>query len=107
MALRFWLAIPVLVALACGPASAPATAPSATSDQPRSGGTLKVIHREDPPSLSILEEATNSTQFPVMHGYNNLVQFDPTKAPETLETIVPDLATNGPWPPTARASPSS
>lgn len=96
---RLWssmLAVTAILALSCSASSPtpPVGGPAGgqATDTPKSGGTLKVHHREDPPSLSILEEATNSTQFPVMNLYNNLVMFDPTKAPESLDTIVPELA---------------
>ena len=58
----------------------------------KSGGTLRVYQRENPPSASIHEEATISTSFPFMGLFNNLVMFDPQKQAEGLETIVPDLA---------------
>ena len=32
----------------------------------RSGGVLKIYHRDSPASMSILEEATNSTEIPMM-----------------------------------------
>ena len=58
----------------------------------KSGGTLRVYHRENPPSASIVEEATISTSFPFMAVFNNLVMFDSQKQAENLDTIVPDLA---------------
>jgi peptide/nickel transport system substrate-binding protein len=42
----------------------------------KSGGILKVYHRDNPPSASILEEATNSTVIPFMPLFNNLVLYD-------------------------------
>lgn len=33
---------------------------------PKAGGILNAMHREDPPSLSIHEEATISTNWPMM-----------------------------------------
>ncbi len=58
----------------------------------KSGGTLRVYQRENPPSASINEEATISTSFPFMGLFNNLVMYDPQKKDESAETIVPDLA---------------
>ena len=43
----------------------------------KAGGTLRVTHRDNPPSASIHEEATISTVMPFMSVYNNLVVFDP------------------------------
>ena len=37
------------------------------------GGVLKIYHRDSPASMSILEEATNSTEIPMMGVFNNLV----------------------------------
>ena len=42
----------------------------------KSGGILKIYHRGTPPSGSIHEEATTSTNMPFMGVYNNLVLFD-------------------------------
>ncbi len=42
----------------------------------KSGGILKVYHRDSPGSMSILEEATNSTEIPMMGVFNNLVLRD-------------------------------
>jgi peptide/nickel transport system substrate-binding protein len=63
----------------------------------KSGGTLKMIHRDNAPSGSIHEEATNSTVEPFMGVFNNLVVFDQTKPINSAETIVPDLATSWEW----------
>ena len=45
----------------------------------KTGGVLKMYHRDNPPSLSIHEEATNSTVIPIMSVMNNLVLFDQSK----------------------------
>ena len=66
-------------------------APTATLAQ-KQGGTLRVYQRENPPSASILEEATISTAFPFSPIFNNLVKYDPQKPQEGLDTIVPELA---------------
>ena len=63
----------------------------------KAGGVLKAYHRGTPPSGSIHEEATNSTVSPYMGVFNNLVMFDQSKAKNTLETIVADLATEWSW----------
>ena len=60
----------------------------------KQGGVLRVTHRDNPPSASILEEATISTDMPFMAVFNNLVVFDPNNRQNTLDHIVPDLATS-------------
>ncbi len=76
----------VLVAGAVGPALAQ-----------KSGGTLKVQHRDNPSSLSIHEESTVSVQMPAMPIFNNLVLFDQQKPLQSMETIVPELAKSWAW----------
>jgi peptide/nickel transport system substrate-binding protein len=62
------------------------------------GGVLLAMHREDlAQGFSIHETATVSTSWPVMPCFNNLVQFDPFKPVESLDTIVPDLAERWSW----------
>lgn len=63
----------------------------------KSGGTLRMQHRDNAPSGSIHEEATNSTTEPFMGVFNNLVVFDQTKPVNSNETIVPDLAKGWTW----------
>jgi peptide/nickel transport system substrate-binding protein len=63
----------------------------------KSGGILKMYHRDNPPSASILEEATNSTVIPFMSVFNNLVLFDQHKPQNSLDDIVPDLAKSWSW----------
>ena len=63
----------------------------------KSGGVFKIYHRDSPPSLSIHEEATNSTVMPMMSVFNNLVIFDQLKPIGSLDTIVPDLGESWTW----------
>jgi peptide/nickel transport system substrate-binding protein len=76
--------------LACVFAAAPAAAQ-------KQGGILKYYHRDNPPSASILEEATVSTVNPFMAVFNNLVLFDQGKPRNSLETVIPDLAESWSW----------
>ena len=48
------------------------------------GGVLKIQHMDNPPSASILEEATVSVPVPFMSVYNNLVMFDQHVAKSSL-----------------------
>jgi peptide/nickel transport system substrate-binding protein len=79
---RLGLALALLLAV-MGPATAQ-----------KQGGTLRVTHRDNPPSASILEEATISTLMPFMAVFNNLVVFDPDSRENRLDKVVPDLATS-------------
>jgi peptide/nickel transport system substrate-binding protein len=65
-----------------------------TAAAQKPGGTLRVTHRDNPPSASILEEATISTDMPFMAVFNNLVVFDPESPLNRLDRVVPDLATS-------------
>src|ERR1044072_6819179 len=63
----------------------------------KSGGVLKIEHMATPPSASIPEEATFSAVMPFMALYNNLVVFDQHVARNSLDSVVPDLATGWTW----------
>jgi peptide/nickel transport system substrate-binding protein len=63
----------------------------------KSGGVLRLYHRDSPASMSILEEATISTVMPIMGVFNNLVMFDQHVAQNSLKSIVPDLAESWSW----------
>src|SRR6516225_7597725 len=63
----------------------------------KSGGVLKVYHRDSPASMSILEEATNSTEIPMMGVFNNLVLYKQDVPQNSLQSIIPDLATDWVW----------
>jgi peptide/nickel transport system substrate-binding protein len=69
----------------------------AQAAEPKSGGIWKVQHRETPGGISLHEEATFSTNVPMMAVFNNLVVFDQQKAQNSVDTIVPDLATSWEW----------
>src|SRR5947208_7493996 len=59
----------------------------------KSGGILRLSHFDSPASMSILEEATRAAEQPMMGVFNNLVMYDQHVAQASLQTIVPDLAT--------------
>ncbi|MGE3279630.1 MAG: ABC transporter substrate-binding protein [Alphaproteobacteria bacterium] len=61
------------------------------------GGVLQMYHRDSPASMSIHEEATFSVVVPAMGVMNNLVMYDQNKPQNSLDTIVPDLATEWSW----------
>src|SRR5262249_5824098 len=86
--MRFTLATVLAGALA---------ATAANAGEPKSGGILKMFHRETPGGLSIHEEATFSTNVPMMGVFNNLVIYDQHKPQNSMDTIVPELATSWAW----------
>ena len=69
--------------------------PAALAQKP--GGVLKIQHWDSPASMSILEEATYSTVVPMMGIMNNLVMYKQDVPQNSLQSIVPDLATEWSW----------
>jgi peptide/nickel transport system substrate-binding protein len=65
--------------------------------EPKSGGILRVYHRDSPGSASIHEGATYSINVPFMPVMSNLVIFDQHKAQNSVDTIVPELAESWAW----------
>ena len=60
------------------------------------GGILRMYHWDSPPSMSIHEEVTIATDLPMM-GVFNLVLFDQHVVRNSLQSIVPELATSWSW----------
>lgn len=56
------------------------------------GGILRLYNSTNPPSGSILEESTIATINAFSSMFNNLVYYDPTKAVNSEEGIIPELA---------------
>lgn len=73
------------------------TISNAQAAEPKQGGILRIYHRETPPSLSIHEEATFSVNIPAMGVFNNLVIYDQHNPQNSLDSIVPELATSWAW----------
>ncbi len=71
-------------------------APAPTAAQ-KQGGTLRIYHFDSPPSMSVHEEVTVSTNVPMMGVFNNLVLYDQHVARPSLQSIVPELATSWSW----------
>ena len=61
------------------------------------GGILKMYNPDSPASMSIHEEATIVSERPMMGVFNNLVMFDQHAKQNSLQSIVPDLATGWSW----------
>jgi peptide/nickel transport system substrate-binding protein len=69
------------------------------ADQPKSGGILRMYHRDSPGSASIHEGATYSLNVPFMPIFNNLVIYDQHIAQNSLDDIRPELAESWAWSP--------
>ena len=67
----------------------------ATAQKP--GGVLRQYMIDSPASMSIHAEATIYAQRPMMAVFNNLVLFDQHVKQNTLDSIVPDLASGWSW----------
>ena len=65
---------------------------SGTAFAQKRGGILKIYSPDSPPTMSILEEATLTSQGPLMGVFNNLVMFDQHVKQDSQKSIVPDLA---------------
>ena len=74
----------------------------------KQGGTLRIYHRDNPPSASIHEEATISTVQPFMGVFNNLVAVRPAASRSTRPTpSCPTSPRAGPGTTARPSSPSS
>jgi peptide/nickel transport system substrate-binding protein len=80
------IAAMILTAAACAPAWAQ-----------KSGGILRIYHRDSPASMSIHEEATWSTIMPMGAVMSNLVIYDQHIKQNSLDTIRPELAERWSW----------
>ena len=63
----------------------------------KSGGILKMYSPDSPASVSIHEEADGISERVMMGVFNNLVIFDQHVKQNSLQSIVPDLATRWSW----------
>ncbi|MGE5269384.1 MAG: ABC transporter substrate-binding protein [Thiohalocapsa sp.] len=79
-------AFALIFALAAPAVVAPAVAQ-------KRGGVLRMLDFASPASMSIHEESTITAGIPMMGVFNNLVVFDQHVAQNSLNSIVPDLAT--------------
>src|ERR1700749_15209 len=63
----------------------------------KSGGILQMLDFASPASMSIHEESTITAGIPMMGVFNNLVLCDQHVPQNSLQSIVPDLATGWSW----------
>ena len=68
-----------------------------TAAAQKSGGVLRVTHRDSPSSMSVHENGTISVMAPIMGVFNNLVLYDQNVRQNSMASIVPDLATSWTW----------
>jgi len=80
------IAAPLLLASAAGPALAQ-----------KASGILKMHVWDNPPSMSMLDGPNPIGQRVTMGVFNNLVMFDQHVKQNSLQSIVPDLATGWSW----------
>ena len=86
-----------LRAWAAGLVLAASLLPTSAALAQKSGGILRLYHRDSPAGMSIHEEASNSVSIPMMAVFNNLVLYDQHAAQNRLDTIQPDLAESWSW----------
>ena len=84
-----------LVSAACGLVAGLVTGGPGVAQ--KSGGVLHMLDFASPASMSIHEESTITAGIPMMPVFNNLVLFDQHVAQNSLQSIVPDLATGWSW----------
>jgi len=63
----------------------------------KAGGILQLSHFDSPASMSLHEESTTAALRPMMGVFNNLVVYDQHVAQNSMQSIVPDLATGWTW----------
>src|SRR6266481_2017826 len=86
-----------LRAMAIGGAVLLAAALGGGASAQKPGGILKMYSPDSPASMSIHEEATVFAEGPMMGVFNNLVIFDQHVPQNSMQSIVPDLATGWSW----------
>jgi len=74
-----------------------AVSAAGTASAQKRGGILKTYDPDSPASMSILEEGTVFAEGPMMGVFNNLVMYDQHVPQDSLQSIVPDLATSWSW----------
>jgi peptide/nickel transport system substrate-binding protein len=70
---------------------------AAPASAQKQGGVLRMSHFDSPASMSPHEEATAAVNRPMMGVFNNLVLYDQHVAQNSMQSIVPELATGWSW----------
>jgi peptide/nickel transport system substrate-binding protein len=89
--IRHWRVVASIVCLLAG------TSAVDTASAQKAGGILRIYTPDSPASMSPLEESTAYAVGPMMGVFNNLVLFNQSVKQNSLESIVPDLATGWSW----------
>src|SRR5712691_6676878 len=63
----------------------------------KSGGILRVPFFDSPASVSLHEESTFAALRPMMGVFNNIVMYKQDVPQNSMESIIPDLATSWSW----------
>ncbi len=63
----------------------------------KAGGVLRIQHFDSPASMSVLEESTRAAEQPMMAVLNGLVMYKQDVPQNSLDSVVPDLATGWKW----------
>src|SRR5262249_8898261 len=63
----------------------------------KQGGILRVYHWDSPPSSSIHEEVTYSTDVSMMGVFNNLVMYKQDEPKNSVQSIAPGLGSGWSW----------
>jgi peptide/nickel transport system substrate-binding protein len=84
------------VLAAAGALATALAAPNASFAQ-KQGGILRMYSPDSSASMSIHEEATIFAEGPMMGVFNNLAMYDQHVPQNSLQSIVPDLATSWSW----------
>jgi peptide/nickel transport system substrate-binding protein len=80
-------AVPLLIAISAG----------GTAFAQKPGGVLRVHANDSPPSLSTHEESDAVPARAMMAVFNNLVMFEQHVKQNSMQSLVPDLATGWSW----------
>ncbi len=85
------------VLAAAGSAMLAAMAATGAAVAQKPGGVLRVHANDSPPSLSTHEESDAIPARAMMTVFNNLLMFDQQAKQNSMQSIVPDLATGWSW----------
>jgi len=94
--------VSIVIGVACAAVLAAAAPPAfvrpASAQTPKTGGILNVMLREDlAQGFATHETSTVATSIPALPCFNNLVIFDQSKAVNSTDTVVGDLAEKWSW----------
>jgi peptide/nickel transport system substrate-binding protein len=71
--------------------------PGGVAEAQNADRTVRIYNGDNPASMSIQEEGTNSAAIPMMSVFNNRVLYEQHKAQNSLDGIAPNLAESWLW----------